>query len=166
MDSQRPPHGIFESIGSSTLGWTQGLLISALVLLILLLVLWGLKAWRKKRLNKPQVVKNPWDELRSLIEAQGADTAPEHIGKLNHALRKALELKTGRAFTAWTSEEIMVELKRDEGFSSDFQSKCAQFLKTSDHVLYALQPLDNEDRSHWNQQISLWLESLQFGRPL
>ncbi len=166
MDSQRPPHGIFESLSSKTLGWTQGLLIAAFVLLILLLVFWGFKTWRKKRLNPSRTVKNPWDEIRSLIQFHRSDTAPEHIGKLNHALRKALELKTGRAFTAWTSAEIVAELKRDEGFSSDFQSKCAQFLKTSDHVLYALQPLDNEDRSHWNQQISLWLESLQFGRPL
>jgi hypothetical protein len=167
MDSQNPPHGIFETVGSTTLGWTQGLLIVIALIVLFLLGFWVFRLNRRKRKARLGLPRNPWDELL-IAHSQGTSasaSATEHMSALNQALRRSLELNTGRAYTAWTSEEILAEMQK-AAFSSDFQRECAQFLKTSDRVLFAFEPWDEEDRRHWNSRIHYWLESLQFGRPL
>lgn len=166
MATPRPPHGIFESTGPKALSLAQGLLIGGLILLVLLVCVSAYIFWRKRRKSRIVSPKNPWDELRSDIAASSQLPIPQQLEALNLSLRKGLELKTGKLYSALTSNETLIELKRDPEFSSDFQTLCAEFVKTSDRVLYASETCDEESLNRWNRQISSWLDSLQVGRPL
>lgn len=166
MPTSNPPHGIFDLAASRTLVLTEGLLIGGACLLALLILALLFFSWRNKRRFKPKPVRNPWEELRNQL-APSLDQDPVvRMGILNHVLRRALELRTRKPFTAWTSAEITHELQTSGQFSSDFQARCAQFLKTADRVIYAQAPWDLNQRDRFEQQISVWLERLQLGQPL
>lgn len=166
MTNLSPPHGIFELVDSKTLGVTSGLLIGAALLIIVALGILGLYLWRRKQLNRRAPKANPWEQLRQELKPKAEQSTIERMGILHYALRRGLELKSQRPYSAWTSHEILADLQTNSEFSSNFQGECGEFLMKADRVLFANESLDKEVLDRFEGQISLWLDNIQSGRSL
>ncbi len=167
MNSLKPPHGMFESVSSQTLPWTLGLLGLGGLLLLALILFLGFLSYQDKKRAKTYVPKNPWDELAQVIHARQEQSLKERMANLSFVLRKALELRTREPFTAWTSRELLARLASSEGFSSDFQAQCAEFLKSAELVLFSESgTLDAERKEQMEYQIASWYERLKLGQAL
>lgn len=165
----KPPHGIFDLAASSTLGLTTSLVYATIGLLLLLVGLSGYFYWRRRHRKKAMALPPPtaWESLKLAMQAIEAKTSTaEAIGVLNHALRQGLELRLHEPYTAYTSAEFLAHLQKNSQFSSDFQAECAEFLKTADRVLFAVQSCDEAERRRWEKQIAQWLDSMQLGQAL
>ncbi|RZA12663.1 MAG: hypothetical protein EOP10_31055 [Proteobacteria bacterium] len=166
---EKAPHGIFELAASKTLGLTSSLFYAGCGLLLLAAILGAYFYWRHKNraLKKLAAPINPWDQLQALIQGSAAQASPtESMGLLNHSLRRGMELRFDKPYTALTSSELLAYLQKNSQFSSDFQAECAEFLKTADRVLFAFQPFEEGERLRWEKQISTWLESMRQGQAL
>lgn len=166
MPNTSPPHGIFEHATSTTLGFTQGLLLAGAIVLGLAFVLIAFYLWRRKRGKRREVPSDPWVLLRTQLQPKLEQSAIERMQVLNYTLRKSLELRTKSPYTAWTSQEILDHLQTKLEFSSDFQAQCGEFLLTADRVLFAHEPWDRESRDRFERLISAWLDKIQGGHPL
>ncbi len=165
-ESPQPPHGIFDSAVSNTLGVTEALLIALAVLLLLAIAAFIYARWRK-RSGKVVLPPTRWERIRKALDESGSQDAPTRMGVINHALRYGLEIKTGKPFTAMTSQEFSAELQSLSEFSSDFQAKCAEFLKLAERVQFAPHfPLEIDTLDAWEGRILDWLNHLEAGRHL
>ncbi|NBB80641.1 MAG: DUF4381 family protein [Verrucomicrobia bacterium] len=132
-------------------------LAALFVLCFLGLIVWAILRSRKKQTPPLPPYETALAELDAAVELTEGDD--ERFAMLTSAaLRRYLEMDLGLHFTARTSQEFLLSLKKKGQLNETFQEQLSDVLAAFDRIKFARSSIAPEERRHISDKVRRLIE--------